>query len=174
MNSRTRTAFGLDSTTDRGRGVLRTVRSGGRTTLFTIGYERRDGAELISLLRDAGVKVLADIRERPISRKSDFRGAALHARCEQAGISYLGMPELGSPQADRQELRETGDIQAFLRRFRQYARKRLTEPVVELGRLAQEQPVALLCYERCHEYCHRAVIADLVADRIGAAVVAIT
>ena len=44
---------------------LRTVREGNGGRIFTIGYERRDGNELVSLLRGAGVEMLADIREKP-------------------------------------------------------------------------------------------------------------
>ena len=37
-------------------------------TIFTIGYEQATQAAVVSTLREAGVKVLADIRYLPLSR----------------------------------------------------------------------------------------------------------
>lgn len=152
---------------------FRTVRSGNGSTLFTIGYERRDGEELVGLLLEAGVDILADVREKPLSRKPDFRRSALEARCEDAGIEYHGWPELGSPEDDRKRLRETGDIDAFRRQFRSYAKRHLTEPLDRLAKVANTRTVALLCYERSHDDCHRSDVADLIADRVNATIVAI-
>ena len=153
--------------------TFRTVREGRGVTVFTIGYERRDGEELISVLRDAGVTVLADVREKPMSRKPDFRGSALRRLCEDAGIAYEGWPRLGSTEEQRSRLQATADFATFERDFRRFA---TTERADELDGLAQRSRashVALLCYERNHEECHRSVLADLVADRLGATVVAL-
>ena len=151
----------------------RTIRSGRGATLYTVGYERRDGEELISALRDAGVTVLADVRQRAMSRKPDFRGAALRARCEAAGIEYRSISDLGSTDNQRDQLRETGDMRAFSNRFRAYARRHKQDAIDTLTEGAKADSVALLCYERSHEYCHRSVLAELVADAIDATVVAI-
>ena len=173
MNAKALSAFGLCPRQSQAGLCMRTIREGAGPTIFTIGYERRDGDELISLLLDAGVEMLVDIREKPISRKPDFRPAALQARCQVVGIDYEQMPELGSPENARKTLDETGDIEAFRRRFAAYVRKHLNTPLDHLTELAKARPVALLCYERCHEDCHRSIIADSVADRLKGGVVAI-
>lgn len=173
-NARALAAFGISTSNAVPSASMRTVREGNSAAVFTIGYEGRDGEEVVSLLREAGVEVLADVRERPVSRKPDFRAAALRARCEGAGITYSPWPQLGSPQDDRKALRETGDIRAFRRRFRAYARKHLKEALDQLADLARTRPVALMCYERSHEDCHRSDVADFLADRVGdASIVAI-
>ena len=159
---------------DTGSGY-RVVRQGNGTTIFTIGYERRDGAELIASLVDAGVRLLVDVRERPISRKPDFRKSALEARCEAAGFLYQSWTELGSTEHQRGQLRNTGDLSEFKRRFRDFARRGRSAALDSLGALAKKKKqIALICYERLHEECHRSIIADLVAERIDATVVAIT
>ncbi len=151
----------------------RTIHASPGPTLFTIGYERRTGDDLIAALRDAGVEVLVDVRQRPMSRKADFRGKALETSCADASLRYIGMPELGSTDAQRDRLKETGDFPAFARSFRRHVLSHAPDALDRLVELAKDKPVALLCYERRHEECHRSVIADLLAERDSLAVVAI-
>lgn len=150
----------------------RVVREGGPIVIWTIGYERRDGSGLMAALREAGVEHLADIREKPLSRKADFRAAALRERCEEAGIEYGAWPDLGTPVAQRNRLKATGDLKAFHRTFRAYAMKTMDEPLDRLAGIARKKVVALLCYERAHEECHRSVISELLADRLDAGIIA--
>ncbi|MBY0309059.1 MAG: DUF488 domain-containing protein, partial [Phycisphaerales bacterium] len=150
-------------------------------TIVTIGYERRDGPEVMDLLTARGVSYLADIRQRPFSRKLDFRGGALSAYCVGAGIEYVSWSSLGSTREQRDEKEATGDIGAFQRAFAAHAGAFMDQPggpleelagVVE-RRAAKGEKVALLCYERLHDVCHRKVIAELLAERTGAGVVAV-
>lgn len=143
------------------------------TTLFTVGYEKRSGEELIAILKDVGVEHLADVRDKPVSRKPDFRASALKAMCEDAGIEYGAWTDLGSTEQQRERLHETGDLEAFHRVFRKYAEKHLDEPLSRLAKVVKKKSVVLLCYERAHEECHRSVVADLVADRAKSAITAI-
>jgi len=153
--------------------VFREVRSGSTGTIFTIGYERRSLEDLIAHLRDAGVTRLVDVRERPMSRKPDFRKNILAAACEQAGIAYESWPRLGSTAAQREKLKTTGDVSHFMSRFRDFARRGRRAELEALSHLAQREPIALLCYERAHDECHRAVVADLTAEQTDASIVAI-
>jgi len=151
----------------------RTIHHGTDTVVFTVGYEKRTGAELIDLLKAAAVDVLVDVRQRALSRKPDFRGKALRALCEEAGIEYRPMPDLGSTKRQRERLWETGDFTAFRKSFTAYAQRNMPEPVEDLAQLAQERTIAMLCYERCHEECHRSIIADFLVREIDATVVAL-
>ena len=167
-------AFGIDVEKPVEQGRFRTVREGKGATVYTVGYERRTGEELIELLRDAGVEVLVDVRERAMSRRADFRGAALRARCEASGIDYLAMPGLGSTTTLRDELNASGDLTAFRAAFRRHSKKHQGEALRQLAGVVIERPAALICYEREHEECHRSVVADLVADELDATVIALT
>jgi uncharacterized protein (DUF488 family) len=139
--------------------------------VFTIGYEKRNGEELINLLLDHKVEVLADVREKPMSRKPDFRGGVLKASCERAGILYQGWPALGSTQKQRDYLHETGNFAMFARRFRAYAKRALSAEILRLAGVVGERRVALLCYERCHDECHRSIVADMLATKLGVAII---
>ena len=172
-NAKALAALGFAASTGRSASYLRTIREGNSVTIFTIGYEKRTSEDLIAQLRDAGVVILADIREKPISRRAEFRGEALRAACETAGIGYEAWPQLGSTESQRDDLHESGDIEAFHKRFRTYAKRHLMPEIKRLAKEALHQPIALFCYERAHAECHRMVIAELLADEIKAGITAI-
>lgn len=174
-NANALSAFGLAAYSGDSHSMYKIIRESKRrsATVFTVGYERRTGEDLIALLRDAGIEHLADIRDKPVSRKPDFRAVSLMALCEEAGIEYGAWTDLGSTKRQRDRLRETGDLKYFHKLFRAYAKRSLEESIDRLARVARRQSVALLCYERAHEECHRSTIADLVADRLDAGITAI-
>lgn len=173
-NKRGLAAFGIDAGKPAGSGRFRTVREGKGATVYTIGYERRTGEELIDVLVDAGVEVLVDVRERAMSRRVDFRGEALRTRCEASGIDYLAMPGLGSTPALRDALKASGDLDTFRAAFRRHSQEHQAKELRQLCGLVIERAAALICYEREHEECHRSIVAELVADKLDATVVALT
>lgn len=150
----------------------RTIMEGRGPTVYTIGYERRDGEDLIARLLDAGVKVLLDVRERPFSRNPDFRRGKLERFCKEAGVGYESWPDLGSTDHQRTQLRAEGDFAHFRKRFRETVKRR---PGVfdRLADIVSRETVAMLCYERAHEECHRCILAELLHAEIDATVVAI-
>jgi uncharacterized protein (DUF488 family) len=154
---------------------VRVVRpaSGKKPTIFTIGYEQRDGKEFIRDLKKAGVEYVADVRAKPLSHKPEFRMKALKALCEKSGLVYASWTRLGATPAQREKLKETGDLGAFFRSFRKHAKATMDGPLDELAAVAKKTPVALLCYERAHDECHRSVIAEMLADRLDAGITAI-
>lgn len=150
-----------------------TESEGSGPTVFTVGYERRDGEELVSVLVDAGVSMLVDVRERAMSRKPDFRSRALQAICQEANIDYVHMPRLGSNDKLRDELRETGDFKLFARKFKAMAKRWRNDELEVLSQRASTDNIALLCYERAHCECHRSVLAELLHEMSEATIVAI-
>lgn len=172
-NAKKLAAFGVAAAVGGGGGTVKVVRHGAGVTIYTVGYERRDGDGLLSVLRDQGVRAIADIRERPVSRKPEFRAASLRAMCETAGIEYQPWPTLGSTVDQREELQASGNFGDFAERFRTHALGTMTEDLARLAKRAQRISTALLCYERLHEDCHRSVVAELIAAQLDATVVAI-
>lgn len=154
-------------------GSIKVIRKGMSIAVFTVGYERRDGDGLMSVLRDQGVRAVADVRERPVSRKPEFRAASLRELCEATDIEYQPWPTLGSTAEQREELQASGDFRRFANRFRGHAMATMGHDLARLAESVKRIPTALLCYERLHEDCHRSVIADLVAAELNATIIAI-
>ena len=134
-------------------------------TIFTIGYEQTTQAALVAALRDAGVEVLADIRYLPLSRRPGFSKSSLKAAAEEAGIGYRHFKQLGTPAEGRAAARR-GDHAELARVYSgQLELPEALAQMAELRALAEEQRVALLCYERDAAACHRSLLFDaLFAD----------
>lgn len=135
--------------------------------IFTIGYEGASIPAFIAALREAGVRLVLDIRAVPASRKKGFSKTPLAAHLAEAGIGYKHLRGLGTPKRGR-DAAHSGDTQAFERIF--LAHMEEPEALLDLGEaltLAAEQPSCLLCLERDPENCHRLIAAHRMARESG-------
>lgn len=133
--------------------------------LYTIGYEGTALDDFLITLRQAGVTLLLDIREIPISRRKGFSKSALKQAVEAISIEYRHEKRLGSPKAIRDQLHHNGDYDTFFKQFDLY----LQTQIDLLRTLAPQLPgtVALLCYERDPQTCHRRAVAFALAELTG-------
>lgn len=140
---------------------------GGAVPLFSIGYEKALLKDVVATLADAGVAVLLDVRDRPISRRPGFSKRQLAAAVEEAGIGYVHLAALGTPPEGRLAgRRREWD------RFWAIVDDKLARPEAELdlnraAEIAAAAPSCLLCYEADWYGCHRSRIADILARRRG-------
>lgn len=131
--------------------------------VFTIGYEQTTVAELIAALQAAGVERVVDVRAVAASRRPGFSKTALGGALQEAGIAYEHLRALGTPKEGR-DAAKRGD-QATLERV--YA-SQLELPEAQaaaailLDRI-DDQPTALLCYEREPADCHRSMLVAAIA-----------
>lgn len=131
------------------------ARSAGQAEFFTTGYEGRPAEQLTSLLCDAGVKSVIDIRFSPVSMyrpemsKSNFR-----ERIHQAGLQYLHVPELGVPRDIRAKAISTQTRDTIWQWYDSYVVERFLLKKLHWF-LNIEHPVALLCVECDPTECHR-------------------
>jgi uncharacterized protein (DUF488 family) len=139
--------------------------------LFTVGYEAATLPDVIGRLRTAGVELLIDVRAIAASRRPGFSKTALSASLAEAGIDYLHLRALGTPSDGRAAARagRTAEMGAIYR-------KHLEEPAAQLALLhaaeaAAARPSALLCYEADAAVCHRAMVADILCERHGCAII---
>lgn len=134
-------------------------------TIFTIGYEQATQPAVVGALRAAGVEVLVDIRYLPLSRRPGFSKNSLKAAVEEAGIGYRHFRQLGTP-ADGRAAARRGDHAELSRIYAgQLELPEALAQMAELRALAEDQRVALLCYERDAAECHRSLLYDaLFAD----------
>jgi uncharacterized protein (DUF488 family) len=135
--------------------------------IYTIGYEGADLGRFLAALKEAGVRLVLDIRAVPASRKKGFSKGPLAAHLTEAGIAYRHLRGLGTPKRGRDAARQ-GDLATFEEVFRAH----LDEPeaLLDFGEAcgrAQDQPVCLLCMERDPHSCHRLIVAERMAAKTG-------
>jgi uncharacterized protein (DUF488 family) len=131
--------------------------------IFTIGYEGATVAEFISVLRNAGVERVIDVRALPNSRRPGFSKTPLRNALSEAGIDYVHLRTLGTPAEGRSAAR-AGRIEDLERIYA--GQLELPEAMAEgaqMVELAKEKPSALLCYEREPSGCHRSLLLRAVA-----------
>ena len=142
------------------------------TTIYTIGHSTRPIGEFIALLRQHGVRAVADIRTIPKSRRNpQYHRDALAASLEEAGIVYCAIPALGGRRRARPDTVNTAWRNAS---FRGYA-DHMQTPEFAAGldallAIARDTPVAIMCAEAVPWRCHRSLVADALLVR-GIAVV---
>lgn len=137
--------------------------------IFTIGYEGATQAELIAALLDAGVRLLADVRAVPLSRRPGFSKNILAAGLREAGIDYVGLKALGTPAEGREAARKGHHARLAEIYGRQLDLPQAIVQGEQLKDMAAQTPIALLCFERDPSGCHRSLLIDAIlpdAERI--------
>ncbi|WP_305970457.1 MULTISPECIES: DUF488 family protein [unclassified Mameliella] len=144
--------------------------TGTNDQLLTIGYEKLNIDEFVAGLKEAGVEVLLDIRDLPLSRKKGFSKNGLKATLEAAGIEYLHFKALGDPKPGREAAR-AGKHDLFVEIFNKHISNDTADEAFEkIAEIIETKRACLLCFERCHETCHRAIVAEEISARTGAKV----
>lgn len=135
-------------------------------SVLSVGYEGRSAEELITLVVEAGVDVVVDVRLNPISRKPGLSKTRLAAALNNAGVEYLHLRALGNPRENRDPFwngRVAEGVQYFQALM---AAPGPSASLDELATLAQTHRVAVMCFERDHDMCHRQVVTDNIATRV--------
>jgi len=132
-----------------------------RPSLITIGYEGRNQNDVVTLLLDAGVEELIDVRWRPLSRKRGLSKSALSDALDSAGISYHHDRRLGTPPELMHQLRTGGayDWDAYADHL-----DGQHEAVLDAVALADRRRTALLCFEANPQECHRLLVGQAVTN----------
>jgi len=140
--------------------------------LYTIGYEGLQVEDFVNRLKENNVKVLADVREIPWSRKKGFSKSQIENAVNQQGIKYIHLKKLGSPSALRKEVKKNGDYEQFFDEYEGYLETQ-KEELQSLLNLVENTICCLMCFEKDVGVCHRKIIASEVKriDRNGLQVV---
>ena len=131
------------------------------SSLYTIGYEGSDITSFLDNVERHGIKLLVDVREKPLSHKKGFSKTSLKAALNARGIEYLHIAKLGSPKEIRDELHRTWDYSEFFQQYRLYV---VNELDVIMGLLSRVEnvPSCLMCFEHDPQSCHRSIVAELI------------
>ena len=119
----------------------------------------------MSVIREAGVCTLVDVRRFPGSRHNpQFNEPALRAVLEESGIAYRHALELGGRLAGEPGEDAFGCLRVAA--FRSYAARMSTErwQTALAAALAEPAP-CLMCAETLLWRCHRRLIAELLHAR---------
>jgi len=124
--------------------------------------------EFISLLRENGVKLLADVRAWPGSKRyPQFNKEALAESLTPHGIGYEHFPELGGKRKSKPDSRNSAWRNASFRGYADYMETEQFQKGIErLLSVAEETgPAAIMCAEAVWWRCHRSLIADYLKVR---------
>src|SRR5258708_32567513 len=134
--------------------------------LFTIGYEQTPAKAVLDELKNAGVKLLVDVRAVAASRRPGFSKNQLAAGLDARGISYLHLRGLGTPKEGREAAR-SGKFDLLHKIYAKHLKTpQATEELDELSTLVKQSgPACILCYERVNLRRHRQWIWEIIASR---------
>ena len=136
--------------------------------IWTIGHSTRTIDEFISLLEANGIKLLADVRAWPGSKRyPQFNKEALGESLNTHGIRYEHFPELGGKRKSRPDSRNTAWRNASFRGYADYMETEQFQKGIErLLEIASEAgAIAIMCAEAVWWRCHRSLIADYLKAR---------
>ena len=132
------------------------------TTVHTVGHGTLAADALASLVEEAGVELVVDVRAYPGSRRHPHFGRqAMEEWLPAAGVDYLWLPALGGrrrsvPSSQHVALRNDA--------FRAYADHMETAGFVagvdDLLAYAEDRSLAVMCSESVWWRCHRRLLAD--------------
>lgn len=135
--------------------------------LFTIGYEGISLDTYLNKLLQHSIALLCDVRKNAFSMKWGFSLRQLKLACEDVGIEYIHLPDLGINADQRQHLETQADRDEL---FMRYTQDTLPARAVVLNTLIQhlqtKQRIAITCFERDVCQCHRGALADTLAKRV--------
>src|SRR6266550_292704 len=136
--------------------------------IWTIGHSTRKIDIFLSLLQENGVKVIADVRMFPGSKRYPQFGREALAKClGERGIRYEHFPELGGRRKPRPDSHNMAWRNASFRGYADYMEteefhkgvERLVDLANKVGR------TAIMCAEAVWWRCHRALISDYLKVR---------
>jgi len=137
--------------------------------LLTFGHGSASAEQITSLLTDAGITMLVDVRTAPGSRRHPHVARAeLQRWLPEAGISYRWEKRLGGL---RDAEPDSPDVASGMDGLRGYAGHMRTPAfltaVDQVLALVSTRRTAVMCAESLWWRCHRRMLADFVAAARG-------
>jgi uncharacterized protein (DUF488 family) len=136
--------------------------------IWTIGHSTRNIDQFISLLEEHGIKLLADVRSLPGSKRyPQFNKETLADSLGKVGIRYEHFHELGGRRKPRKDSPNTAWRNESFRGYADYMETEQFHNGVKrlLDRAADAGPTAITCAEAVWWRCHRSLISDYLKAR---------
>lgn len=131
-------------------------------TIYTIGHSTHSFDEFLAMLNTYEIKVLADIRGLPGSRKfPQFDKENLEKTLPENGIEYIHLKGLGGRRKINKDSRNTRWKNDSFRSFADYMETEdFKTAVEELETIALQKTTAYMCAEAVYWRCHRSMVSD--------------
>ncbi len=136
--------------------------------IWTVGHSTRMIDEFISLLKENEIKLLADVRALPGSKRyPQFNKEALAESLGVHGIRYEHFPELGGRRKAKRDSCNMAWRNASFRGYADYMETEQFQKGIErlLDVAAETGATAIMCAEAVWWRCHRSLIADYLKAR---------
>jgi uncharacterized protein (DUF488 family) len=136
-------------------------------TVYTIGHSNHTFDIFLSLLQQHSIKMIADIRSFPGSKKfPHFNRDYLRENLPDHGIQYLWIPKLGGRRTSPAGFvsPNTGLVNPGFRGYADYmGMPQFREGVSELLAAARDSRLAYMCAEALYWQCHRRLLSDYLS-----------
>jgi len=137
--------------------------------IFTVGHSNRSFDEFRLLLKEYEIKVVADVRRYPSSRKfPHFNGEALRELLNAQRIQYVWFEALGGRRhaATGKDSPNMGLVSLGFRNYADYMMSQDFQATVQgLISLGSRLSTAIMCAERFFWKCHRRLLSDFLVTR---------
>lgn len=135
------------------------------SVFFTIGHSTRSLDEFVDLLRESGVRLVADVRSIPRSRRHpQFNVDQLPESLAERQIGHRHFMALGGRRSRQRPPESSPNTGWRVISFRNYADYALGDAFAagleDLRREGARQSTALMCAEAVWWRCHRRIITD--------------
>lgn len=135
--------------------------------VYTIGHSTHGLDEFIAMLKHYGVRVLADVRTMPGSRRVPaYNRENLAPSLEAGGIQYLHLKALGGLRHTTKESVNGGWRNKSFRGYADYMQTEEFKAGLDvLIDVAEREVTAIMCAEAVPWRCHRSLIGDALLIR---------
>lgn len=132
---------------------------------FTIGHSTRTIEEFVGLLKEAGVRLVVDVRTVPRSRTNpQYNRDVLPNTLGEFQIGYEHIAALGGLRGHKRSMPEATNAFWQNQSFHNYADYAMSAEfragLARLRELGHRTPCAIMCAEAVWWRCHRRIIAD--------------
>lgn len=133
-----------------------------KLSIWTIGHSTFSIDELVDRLKSFEIKVLADVRSFPGSRRyPQFNRERLAQSLTANGIEYLHFRELGGRRRARPDSQNVAWQNESFRGYADYMETEdFAQGIARLLDVAREHRTAIMCSEAVWWRCHRSLISD--------------
>ena len=136
-------------------------------TIYTIGHSTHAIEHFIGILKSFDIKLLADIRTFPGSRRyPHFNKESLAESLTESGIQYLHYPDLGGRRKPKPDSVNTAWRSAAFQGYADHMQSlEFIKAAGDLQLMAISIRTAYMCSEAVWWRCHRALLSDYLKVR---------